>query len=496
MFTYLGSGRAEVARLAPLLMAAALAACGVDSNGESATSGPEALLGVWVPDSAPQRLLTTSGNSPPLNGAAAQVHAERLERLAAGDTSFDQTTWCAGPGMPRILTMPYPFEIRRDADYLAFIHGWYRWHRIVNMAVGDVDPPLPLTMGFPIGRFEGDTLVIRTIGLSDVSALDASGLPHSEQMVLTERLRVLPDGRLENRMSIDDAETFGQPWETVLYFHRDATARVTDDVCPDRIASGEPAVLREMPAASTRSGNPVPPAAAEAAPAPPRLSGIWEPRTFGFMVPEAPLSVAGKELVDLNAASMAGGKIMHTAWTSCRPGAVSTMTMPREKIVVLQSAEEVTILYEMPRMTRRVRMNAAHPAELAPSYLGDSIGRWEGNTLVIDTVGFNGYAELDARGQPTSPALHTVERLTPSADGIEIEVTIDDPEYYDRAFTIKRAWNKSSATHPLEYDCMENPRQEDFENAYYVRDRYQPTCMRVKGEGMELSRMVCRRPEE
>ena len=39
-------------------------------------------------------------------------------------------------------------------------------------------------------------------------------------------------------------------------------------------------------------------------------------------------------------------------------------------------------------------------------------------------------------------------------------------------------------------------RQEDFENAYYVRDRYQPTCMRVQGEGAELSRVVCRRPEE
>jgi hypothetical protein len=195
---------------------------------------------------------------------------------------------------------------------------------------------------------------------------------------------------------------------------------------------------------------------------------------------------------------MAAGSIMHTAWTSCRPGAVSTMTMPREKIVVLQSPEELTILYEMPRMARRVRMNGTHPEGLQPSYVGDSVGHWEGNTLVIDTVGFNGYAELDSRGQPTSPALHTVERLTPAADGsgIEIEVTITDPEYYDAPFTIKRAWNKSAAAHPLEYDCSENPRAEDFENAYYVRDRYRPTCMRVKGEGAALSRVVCRRPEE
>ena len=125
-------------------------------------------------------------------------------------------------------------------------------------------------------------------------------------------------------------------------------------------------------------------------------------------------------------------------------------------------------------------------------------GRWEGKSLVIDTAGFNGYAELDARGQPTSAKLHTVERLTLSADGssIDIEVTITDPEYYDAPFTIKRSWKKSAARHPFEYDCMENPRQEDFENAYYVHERYRPTCMRVEGEGMALSKVVCRRPEE
>ena len=114
---------------------------------------------------------------------------------------------------------------------------------------------------------------------------------------------------------------------------------------------------------------------------------------------------------------------------------------------------------------------------------------------MVDTLGFNGYAELDARGQPTSPRLHTIERMTRSADGssLDMEVTITDPEYYERPFTIKRSWKRSDARHPFEFDCMENPRQEDFENAYYVRDRYRPTCMRVEGEGLALSKVVCRR---
>ena len=167
----------HLVRLTALLSTLVLTACGAPSNTESAPGGPDALLGVWVPSAAPERLLTAAGQPPPLNAEAAEIHAARLERVAAGDSSFDQTTWCASPGMPRVLTMPYPFEIRRDGDYLAFIHGWYRWHRVVNLAGVEVDPPFPLTMGFPVGHWENDTLVIRTAGLSDVTVLDASGLP-------------------------------------------------------------------------------------------------------------------------------------------------------------------------------------------------------------------------------------------------------------------------------------------------------------------------------
>jgi hypothetical protein len=493
----------QFARWSSLLCFAALAAgssVAADKR-DGMQRAADALLGVWVPDAAPRRLLTSAGRNPPLNAEASKLYADRRQRLARGDASFDPTSWCAGPGMPRILTMPYPLEIKADSDRMVFIHGWYRWFRTIDMGAGTADPPLPLTMGFPVGRWEGNTFVIRTTGLIDATVLDASGLPHSEQLTLTERLRVLPDGRLEDRITVDDPENYTQPWETVLTFHRDATARVTDDVCPDRMARGEPA--EQVPSgksAAPRTKQPAPASttvAAKPAASAPRLAGIWEPKTFGFMVPNAPLSAAGQEVVARNAAAMQSGKIMQTAWVSCRPGAVSTMTMPREKIVILESGDEVTILFEMPRMVRRVRMNGTHPQALDASYVGDSVGRWEGNTLVVDTVGFNGYAELDARGQPTSARLHTVERFTPSADGnsIDIETTIEDAEYYSQPFTIKRSWKKSPVRHPYEYDCMENPRQEDFENAYYVRERYRPVCMRVEGEGMAPSRMVCKREE-
>nr|MBO2514247.1 hypothetical protein [Gammaproteobacteria bacterium] len=227
------------------------------------------------------------------------------------------------------------------------------------------------------------------------------------------------------------------------------------------------------------------------------LHGMWEPTRFHVLT-DAPLNAAGEALVQRNRAAMDSGRIMHTAWTSCRPGAISSMTMPRELIMIMQTPREVVILYEMPRMIRRIELDGTHPNDIEPSYVGHSVGRWEGDTLVVESIGFNGYGELDAHGKPTSTRLRTVERFTKSADGerLDIEITIDDPEYYTEPFTIHRSWRRAEARHQHEYDCMENPRQEDFANAYYVHDRYRPTCMRVQGEGMEPSRMVCRREEQ
>jgi hypothetical protein len=86
----------------------------------------------------------------------------------------------------------------------------------VDMGAGAVDPPLPLTMGFRSGTGRQNTLVIRTVGLIDTTVMDASGLPHSEQLTLTERLRVLPDGAWRIASPSMIRRTTRRPWETVI----------------------------------------------------------------------------------------------------------------------------------------------------------------------------------------------------------------------------------------------------------------------------------------
>ena len=225
------------------------------------------------------------------------------------------------------------------------------------------------------------------------------------------------------------------------------------------------------------------------------LGGMWESERFMFLINNTPKLPRTQELVDRYAAAMKNGEIIYTAWTSCRPGAISAMAMAMNSIVVLQGDKDITISLEEPRLTRRIRLNSVHPRSLKPSYLGDSIGHWEGNTLVVDTIGFNGNFELDAAAQPTSRSLHTVERITKSADGkrIAIEVTITDPEYYSAPFKIERAWVTGSRRHQFEYDCMENPRSEEFDHTLFVKDLYRPTCISYQGAGTEHSRIVCGR---
>ena len=79
---------------------------------------------------------------------------------------------------------------------------------------------------------------------------------------------------------------------------------------------------------------------------------------------------------------------------------------------MLQQKDEITLIYLHDHEVRRVRMNAAHPAEVTPSWYGDSVGHYEGDTLVIDTVGLKTgpHSMLDMYGTPYSQALHVVER--------------------------------------------------------------------------------------
>jgi hypothetical protein len=90
-----------------------------------------------------------------------------------------------------------------------------------------------------------------------------------------------------------------------------------------------------------------------------------------------------------------------------------------------------------------VHMNAAHPANVQPSLMGHSIGRWDGKTLVIDTIGFPPDSSGLALNVPAGPRKHMVERLTLSEDRTRLryEVTVEDPDFLTAPATLTMQWD-------------------------------------------------------
>jgi hypothetical protein len=201
--------------------------------------------GVWLVSSKVQQLKTDEERIPPLEPKAAQIYAAHVQQWRAGDQSFDPSSKCVSAGIPRMLYLPYPFEIIQRSKRITYLFEWNYWNRHVDMTGRKVEAPYPLAMGESRGHFEGAELVIESDGFrADNTLLDSAGLPHSEKLRVTERLHLREGGALlEDHIHIEDPETFTRPWDTVIEFKRlPSDYEIPLDICLNRIDSGKPAV--------------------------------------------------------------------------------------------------------------------------------------------------------------------------------------------------------------------------------------------------------------
>ena len=123
---------------------------------------------------------------------------------------------------------------------------------------------------------------------------------------------------------------------------------------------------------------------------------------------------------------------------NCLPGGIPfAMLITPFKIV--QASREIVMLFEHPDPPRQIHTDGRPlPKDPVPSWQGTSGGRWQGQTLVVETVGFNGRSWLDVFGHPRSESMRLTERYTRRDFGhMEVEMTFDDPKYYIRPFTVK-----------------------------------------------------------
>jgi hypothetical protein len=148
-------------------------------------------------------------------------------------------------------------------------------------------------------------------------------------------------------------------------------------------------------------------------------------------------------------------------YTRCKPSPAARAVGTAYGIELLNLPESGRVLLFQTGGAHTFRVihldSRTHPANLAPSYFGHSIGWWEGDTLVVDTVGFNEAAWIERWGMPHTAQLHTLERITRvDFSTLEYRITIDDPGAYTAPWTTgyTKRWNAQSEL--FEYICQEN----------------------------------------
>jgi hypothetical protein len=203
--------------------------------------------------------------------------------------------------------------------------------------------------------------------------------------------------------------------------------------------------------------SPLPPPPADAPapnPDPHDLEGVWvAPPPFPAPQEEPKLTPQALEKQQRLMKRQAEGKPAVTNAGRCRPMDNETIGWDLFPAQIIQSPHEIVVLEEEGRGRWIIYLDRGHPAHLKPSYWGDSIGHWEGDTLVVDTTGFSG--EQD----DTTSETHRVARIRKADGGRQLQMTLiaSDPNMYLEPHTSRYVSNWHPELQLLEFQCEENP---------------------------------------
>lgn len=149
----------------------------------------------------------------------------------------------------------------------------------------------------------------------------------------------------------------------------------------------------------------------------------------------------------------------------CLPPGVPRIYFHPFPLQIVQIPGQVILLYEYDHTVRHVFTDGRkHPEDAEPTWLGDSIGHWEGDTLVIDTVGMKDKTWLDRLGRPHSEQLHVIEKMRKAnPNNLEVGVTIDDPKAYTQPFSVSFNMKLEPKWNIAEMYCLDTLGFEAFE---------------------------------
>jgi hypothetical protein len=502
------------------------------------------LLGVFPLTGMTQEITRTAGNKPDMQGIwqaqtraafnledhVARVDMQAGQSVVAGGnipyqdwamarrqenfanrSELDPLSKCYLPGVPRIMAMPWPFQIFQTDEHVAITFEWTQVYRLIYTAGQEpLYPGFEHWMGDSRGHWEGDTLVVEIRDLNDRTWMDAAGNFHSAAAVITERYTLQDANTIQYQATIDDPEVFTEPW-TISYPLKRQTemTRLLEYQCQAEVeeANGvfEPEEEFWYPAPIPETNTPFDITARSELPLPtvpadiqrqadgsPDISGTFSADARGR---GANYGLEARESIDLFPAALGvvvdplDGVLPYQDWARQEmqerrepwrgyddPTAhCFVASIPRSHYVpapffILQPPGYVVFLYE--RMSYRVI--PLDERDFLPDtmrlWMGDAVGHWDDDTLIVESANYNGKAWLNEFGDVISHAQEVVETYTPvSNEQMIYRATVSDPITYSRPWTIELSFSQQ-AGELLEVACLED--NNDLGHLRDVRDEY------------------------
>jgi hypothetical protein len=195
--------------------------------------GPGSLSGIWVKstehfgdvdDAAmyeprEQVLKTADGSPLPIRPWAAAVLEKRLAETEAGHPFASPKSQCVPGGVPDMMFGSGPMQILETSGQITILRQEFSFFRIIRLNASHEKDPAPSYMGDSVAHWEGDTLVVDTIGLTDKTTLREI-IPHSEELHVIERYRRTGQDSMEIRGTIEDPKTFTRTWKLETQLRR------------------------------------------------------------------------------------------------------------------------------------------------------------------------------------------------------------------------------------------------------------------------------------
>jgi len=205
----------------------------------------------------------------------------------------------------------------------------------------------------------------------------------------------------------------------------------------------------------------------------PDLSGLWSrlrdaavPRGYGMYIldygkTDSPMTPSAAEKYKITSAMYHGddpNTVLADPVFQCFPPGVPRIYLFNFPVQIVQIPGQVLMLFEYDHFVRRIYTDGRpHDSEQGPLWMGDSVGKWEGDTLVVDTTNFNDKTFIDRVGRPHSDALHVVERMRRlDENSLEIAFTIDDPKAYTKPWGAKLIFESKPTWKVMEQICEDN----------------------------------------